>query len=251
MTTVAPPTLESAREVVAIPDPPRGSAKEARAALDELTAAAGPGSPFDLESVAKRRRPGGHKPTKREIEARATAAEARTRELETALARATGQPTPALAEAEAQLRPALAGTFDAVFRMAASARGDFWQLDEGERDQLAAAWAPVLVPHMGGTAEYLPWVVAAGVTYAVVEPRVRKEQGRRPRELVLATGGAAHRPATRAPSSPPASPAAEFTEDPPPGGERPLDPPAPIPPAPHTPGDSFSDHPGYPPGRAI
>lgn len=259
MTAPTPSAPDTARELVTMPEPARGSARAARQALEEPAGEAGDGGspPFTMNGGAagaappKPPRKGGHKPTKAELEA--DLAEAHRR-----LEAITGEKPPAAVEAELGLRGALAGTFGAAFNFAASSRGSYWRLEPDEQDQLAAAWAPVFAPYMASSAEYLPWAVAAGVTYSVVEPRLRRDGERAGRELVLEPNPA--QPVTPPASSPPrpaaaTPPAAAASSNGARAHVRPLDPPAPVDSGPERelerPGDSLSDHPAYRPGRAI
>jgi hypothetical protein len=53
-----------------------------------------------------------------------------------------------------------------------------------ERAQLAEAWAVPLAPYMAGDMEkWLPWIIAAGVTFNVMEPKYKMIQRRKALEL--------------------------------------------------------------------
>lgn len=216
----APAMPATAAEAVTMPESGKSSASRARDALKSL--------PFTMDdppnSPAKGSTPpgaragenarSGHKQTKAELEEEVR----RLRQQTVAL---SGERPPEIAATEKQLRPALAGTFGAVFSMVAAARGPHWELPESERAQLADAWAPVLAPFMSSTAEYLPWAVAAGVTYAIVEKRVRRDSELAGRATIVEEV----RGDVPAPAAPPRHRSPDVSSDRPMTGELPLDPP--------------------------
>jgi hypothetical protein len=59
---------------------------------------------------------------------------------------------------------------------------------ETERAQLAEAWAVPLAPYMAGDMEkFLPWIIAAGVTFNVMEPKYKAVQQRKSLDLLPGT----------------------------------------------------------------
>jgi hypothetical protein len=74
-----------------------------------------------------------------------------------------------------ETRKALLGTFGVVSQVAGRMRGDHWRLSELETEQLAGVWAPVLAPHLGTLAGYLPLGAAILTTAQVVWPRVERD----------------------------------------------------------------------------
>lgn len=69
----------------------------------------------------------------------------------------------------------LAATFRIVGGIGGRLRGPHWKLEETEVEALAGAWAPVLAPHLGELAEYMPLLGAVAVTAEVVLPRVERD----------------------------------------------------------------------------
>lgn len=74
-----------------------------------------------------------------------------------------------------QTAKALMGTFAIIGKVGARIRGEHWDLQPAECEMLAAVWSPVLAPHLGTLAEYLPLASAIGVTAQVVWPRVERD----------------------------------------------------------------------------
>jgi hypothetical protein len=83
-----------------------------------------------------------------------------------------------------QLAPAIEATFGAV----ATTRGEYWRLDEEERDKLAEAWTPVLNHYAPVMVRQHSVVAVALITSAgIVLPRLnedRERQKRREKEQV-------------------------------------------------------------------
>jgi hypothetical protein len=119
---------------------------------------------------------GGHKATKGELRDANSELERRVRELEEQLAAVEPERAAMLRQG---LEGALATTFRAAGRIAARLRrAPFWRLEDGEAQQLAGAWAPVLEPHVGKLQEHAPLVAAVVVTYEVIGPRAELEERR-------------------------------------------------------------------------
>ena len=86
--------------------------------------------------------------------------------------------TPDAAALEDMARGSLRATLGVVSGIGARLRGEHWKLSDTERDTLAAAWAPVIAPHLGTLASYLPVAAAVAVTAEVVWPRVEEDMRR-------------------------------------------------------------------------
>lgn len=162
--------LARAFEDPAAPEVDRGPTPEVdRGRVPEPTGAAKPWSKTKLKEA-----------TRKDMQSR-------IRELET-IAASTPQPhaapgsTPEVAAdpavLEAQTRTALAGTFGVVSNLGARLRGEHWRLSSDEAAKLADVWAPVLTPHLGTLAQYLPLGVAIATTAEVVWPRIEADMRR-------------------------------------------------------------------------
>jgi hypothetical protein len=46
------------------------------------------------------------------------------------------------------------------------------EITDPESEKLAAAWAPICLPHWDEIVKYSPWAVALGATYEIGEPKV-------------------------------------------------------------------------------
>lgn len=88
-----------------------------------------------------------------------------------------GAPAPAVDPAALvdETRKALVGTFGVVSQVAGRLRGEHWKLTDLESEQLAAVWAPVMAPHLGSLAGYLPLGAAVLTTAQIVWPRVERD----------------------------------------------------------------------------
>lgn len=79
------------------------------------------------------------------------------------------------AQLDAMSVAALAATFRVVSGIGARMRGPHWALSAPEVEALASAWGPVVSPHLGALAEYVPVLGALAVTAEVVLPRVERD----------------------------------------------------------------------------
>ena len=170
------PTLDPEAEAPA-------DADAARAALEAPgspePAPAGPEAPPPApnapeEPVARRKggRPRGSK-TREDGEARGGESKAalrdRIRELEAT------QPSNTTV-----VQQSLEGTFGFLAMMAERIWGPDARVEKGDVKLLAETWTVPLAPHISAeTGKYLPWITAAGITYAVLAPRYEAIKARK------------------------------------------------------------------------
>lgn len=109
------------------------------------------------DAAAAAARPGGHKPTKAELEELTARQAARIQQLETAAA-------PDAAAQVQQLADNLQKLVNPLVRLMVSWRGPHWQLTAQEQREIAEGWAPYLLPKVAQLAEQTPLVMALTVT---------------------------------------------------------------------------------------
>ena len=97
----------------------------------------------------------------------------------------------------ANAQAAMAVTFKAAAALAASKWGEHWLLAEPEAKQVGDAWGTAVAPYLAKIGPATPFLVAAMVTWSVVQPRIAETKRR------LALKG----PMTDAPAEVPETPA--------------------------------------------
>lgn len=155
--------------------------------LEELPDARPDGRTVDAalnRARGKRRRRGGHKPTKAELEAELRELRRRAGDdPDAGDAGDAGASSTAAADEAATVQVTQGALFEA-FRalggaVASFARGPWWELTDEEAGRLASAWAPVLAPKIQEHAEKVPLMLAVVITASIARPRIERELARR------------------------------------------------------------------------
>jgi hypothetical protein len=72
----------------------------------------------------------------------------------------------------------MAVTFKAAAALAASKWGEHWLLAEPEAKQVGDAWGTAVAPYLSKIGPATPFLVAAMVTWSVVQPRIAETKRR-------------------------------------------------------------------------
>ena len=78
----------------------------------------------------------------------------------------------------ANAQAAMAVTFKAAAALAASKWGEHWLLAEPEAKQVGDAWGTAVAPYLSKIGPATPFLVAAMVTWSVVQPRIAETKRR-------------------------------------------------------------------------
>ncbi len=79
-------------------------------------------------------------------------------------------------EAIGRLAAALATAGKLATNLVAHRRGAHWRLTEEEAESLGQAWAVCLAPYADQLADWMPWGIAIGLTYQVVDRRLQQDK---------------------------------------------------------------------------